>query len=741
MVSAACLSRLTGDPEIDASVPRFPKILPEVTYLMLSAGRVMIIGGLGAPILPAKVKQLSLLDFITRLDGRSSLPSLLDESGTDEVDGDGGKDARHYYLCNLFQAGLLEEGLPYGSALQTGHCAEFQTDQSVELSAFLARCMDQTRLNNHRDAVLAQARKPIIALGLPEELDTALTALGLVLVNDDSETRAQFALINPLSNELDARQLARLELRGIAVIPLRFHDEVVDIGPVLARQGGSSYADYLQTFKLCEQALTASSKPVLLPLAAQFILLLASRTSPIQLNHMLMRIGFVQGVPSVERLPVVRGQAHNVGLHSDSVQRLQRQARISVPPLRYVGTRTHEVHYSPENLAVAGEVPAAAMAKSGLPREWSPNINTARLLAIIERAFGFASVRKSGASRLCPTGGNLGSPECLVLIRRQGVTQLLRYIPVSNCLEALACTPAKDGPDAGSFGGDEVRVLCLGNKEKTTRQYNEFGENLTCIDGGVALAYFRQASRASGACFELDENRCQDPIVRSLLEPRFSHYRLLWSGRISTASLARRLTLPWRTRRQLDRRIATRKAVRQYDCAELSARLVQRLLGAAIPYWQAGRRQQILRQMSAVVLVKTNGAYRSYVIEPETRVPQLRPLPVAEQRDVTGLFIQTSLSDAPVQVFFLTPLIDVLAAHGTDGHDISLSLAGEWLAQLWLVLADHGLVGCPCGAPVESDLLAHLPVGFANRFTLFSFVFGKAASSTQGHDRSIRHNG
>lgn len=699
--------RLTGDPEIDATVPRYPKVLPEITWLTVSATRVMAMGGLTAPIYPARVKCLSLLEFVQQLDGRTALEDWLAAEG--EL-----LEARHYYLRNLFQAGLLECG--DGPEQPVRGAAD-------GLSAFLARTLDQTRLNNRRDQALQLLHEPLAVQDLAPELVANLRELGMNLVHVDQARVGQFALLGIEPGQDQDTAVEAMLAQGCIVIPVFFHGAAVDIGPILATQGGSRYADYRTHFLSAPALAEAPRRAALAALAAQFVLLLGARTSPIQLSHTVLRISLDAGRPSVERLPLVREQALAVGLCPESQDRLARHARISVPSLRYVGTKAHEVHYSPKNLAVAREVPVAAEESAQVPAA-SRSVKTARLLAVIERAFGYRSVKKYGASRICPTGGNLGSPECLVLIKRGAEARVYRYIPVKNALEPVSLGLRLDAPVVQ----EEVSVICLGNREKTTRKYNEFGENLACIDSGVALAYFKASAEVTGLEFKLDEDGPQDPVLAQVLDARSGHYRLMWSGRVREAGLGSRLGGYFGRRRALDRRIEARKAHRLYCATEVGLDRVEDLLVQAIPALPAGPRRQVLAPLTAVALVKTGGRYQVHALQAGAPAPRLERLPVAARDQVAGLFMQTRLSDAPVQVFFLTPLHQVLAAHGPQGHDTSLSLAGEWVARLWLELAEHGLVGCPCGAAVESDLLAQLPPRFADHYNLFSFVFGQAAS-------------
>ncbi|WLI88121.1 nitroreductase family protein [Massilia sp. R2A-15] len=526
----------------------------------------------------------------------------------------------------------------------------------------------------------------------------------------------------------DADQSADIDVlleRGQIVLPVRFHGAVLDIGPVLATQGGSHYEDYRHSLGGATPAAPEANRRLLADLAVQMLLLLNARTVPLQLNHNLLRFSMAKGQPRTERLPLLRGQPLLATLGAECRDRLTRQARIAVPSLNRVGTKTHEGHYAPENLAVAKELPVAIGQAALHGGTAAAGIRTAVLLEVLECAFGYRSTQKDIASRLCPTGGNLGSPECLVLVKRNGQTSILRYIPLKHQLELVHSGAAREEPAVA----DSIHVVCIGNREKTTRKYHEFGENLACIDAGVALAFFKNAAEVRGLAVTLDENGPIEPVLDEVLSLRTEYYRVMWTSQVSDAGLGPRLGgTCLGARRKLEQRVAARKACRLYDASNVQMKMVVSLLREATPALSPGLREQALAQLTVVIRARSGQRYHLHALTAGA-APSLLRLPLADAHHDTCLFMQTRLAEAPVQLFFLTPLHRILERHGPEGHDASLSVAGEWVARLWLRLAENGLAGCPCGAVVEDDLLAQLPPQFARHFNLFAFVFGRESAT------------
>ncbi len=679
---------LTGDPELDVTVPSHPRALAEVVWIPLSRTRVLAAGSLDVVVLPSRVGDTALLDLLRLLDGSCTLHQLA--SGSDAP-----AQERKRLLRLLHRAGLLEQGTV---PIEAG-------------TPFTALAMDQTRLHRDRAHAQAHAERSILVAGPWGPLLDAMLGAGLTLARpgEGKDHAFQLLLLNtdglPLTNGACEATLPTL--------PIRFHANSVDIGPWLP--SGAAGLAALQAHIAAERSITAPDPActhLLEAFCAHTMLLLVSANAPIVIASTLQRIVMEEDGPQVQRIPV-SALANRLPASAGPLQdRLNARAESAMPALRHVGSKAHEAHHSPRNLLAALEVqePATAPIRS-VPG--CDNGTSRRVLAVLSMAFGYTR-SAAGIRRRSPSGGNLGSPEVLLWSRSNGILHVFRFLPMEATLDAVL--PPTPTPAATPGLG----VLCIGNREKMNRKYGRFGETLVRLDGGVGKAFFLAAARAQS--IDTTALACPAAVpaaVLSLLATRAYHYVPLWACILKPAS-------PWRAGMALARRAASthealldrRRSVRVFDGPGIDAAAFADLVHTAWPGKQAS---------SALVPVlrvrdPTSSAQSFLLLHPDGRTQ-----PLAKLAHVPELFLQRSLDAAPYALFLISDLSSALAQGDTDALDALLLDAGVWLGRLWLALSTQALGGCPCGAAVESDLQATLPAPFSTHSLLASFVAGRPA--------------
>ena len=73
--------KLTGDIEIDSVLPERPSLLEELMLVPCGVERVILLGGLNAPMLPTFDRGLDVMRFLQQLDGSRTMSELLLQSG------------------------------------------------------------------------------------------------------------------------------------------------------------------------------------------------------------------------------------------------------------------------------------------------------------------------------------------------------------------------------------------------------------------------------------------------------------------------------------------------------------------------------------------------------------------------------------------------------------------------------------------------------------------------------------
>jgi len=682
---------LTGDFELDAAVPYRPRVLPEITWIQLSATKTLAAGSLNATVLPSRLGGTTLITVLHQLDGSNTLDTLI-----------GGQSQTQHemrrFLRLLFQAGLIEDG----------------SDTIIpDDSAFYALTMDQTRLHHSRKDVMASAQRPIRMLGISSSLSGMLSHVGVHHDDGSSDGLPAFQLLmlNPDGYPENASKISD----EIPVLPIRLHGNAIDIGPWLSPNAGCALPD-LQAHIMQEASnhSTTGNTELLEAFCAHGMTLLLAGTSPLVMASTLYRVHNRNGGPHCEKVVISRfvNQLPNAG---DALRtKLMDRAASAMPAMRHVGTKAYEAHYLPRNLMAALEIQENGYAPVSTIPGLSENVSS-RILKLLLSVFGYKTTENRQLRRNCPSGGNLGSPEPLLWRMTEGILHIYRYIQLSNQLE---CVYKRAD---GNTTADEVGILCLGNREKLHRKYDRFCETLMHLDGGIARAFFETAAKAECIDLQCLDLETQIPAeVIQLVTDRQYHYTSLWAFTLQPLP-ERRTMMPDKIieRINLASAIKTRRSIRVFNGAGVTLEHYSQLVHTS--------RNRILNEtenlascIMPIIRMREADKQCFYRMDDSGMLHRL-----SSRNTAPELFLQKSLDAAPFALFLTANLFYFLEHRGKKELDALISMCGQWLGMLWLSLASSGLGGCPCGAAVEMDLQAALPPDYRDHSILASFVSGK----------------
>ena len=667
--------QLTGDREIDVAVPSYPRVLSEVNWVQLDADKVAVFGGIYGSVFPARYGGVALQSVLAELDGQRHISSY------------GACQARIYYLRNMFRAGLLE-------------CASAGIGGNSPTASFLAVARDQTRISKHRVDAQSWMDQPVRIVGDADWLFPALRRHGVQCesqVGPIDSHEVAFVLLDPRMLNLDFSPWLSA---GGKLIPIFLDHVQGTIGPLMVRNG-LTVRDVWAS--LGEVQDSPTPEPLMLEAILHQLLLLHSRSAAPSYIQTLLRFSLVEGTLTAERVPVIRAEQ---GLAPSAAKDWSERATMAaVPPKHLTGSKPHEVHYNPQNIAAAREHLLPSVDAADLAA-WLGATAAQQLSEMLEISFGVRAEHERSV-RNCPTGGNLGSPEALVLLTDPlGCEIVLRYIPNSHDFERVS------GAQNLALGCS-CEVYCLGNHERTTRKYGFFGNKLIWLDSGVALNYLVEAAEAMGAEVCLSEAK-QATAIERLMVHRDHYYRSMWSVHVRFGdTAANELALLWQ-------RVRPRYAHRVFSGAGPRSVDVQALLDACQP--ELSYSQDRTPPIRVLIMHKdasgvVHRSWRELAISESWQ--ELPPVAASALVSEGRYLSQATLDDASHRIFFLCPAPGMGEHAQLDRYQATLRWIGQWAARLWLRLEERAWAGCPCGAVAELDLLASLPpmrqthVGFA----------------------------
>jgi hypothetical protein len=692
---------LSGDPEIDATLPQRPRVIHELIWFILDRERLLVIGTLNGLIAPQRFGDVTLVDFANKADGTRTIEELV-------CDADGQIDEeRRLALLLLFSRGLIEDALDDG------------TDENMNVPAlpFLARIMDQTRACRSRRSLVDHVRRPIGLVAAPDTVVTFLrtsgvNSFGCSLASTDSN-ELTVIFVEPAT---DFSLVERLRRASQPILLISAERDELRIGPMLLGPGTTSLS-------ICRQIHSGNSDQGAYAdlwdiVVANAILLIHSRTAPVSLLNQYIRYRRTDTGLESETMPLMRRVADS--LESSALDRLARQSAVAVLPARYSGYKAYEVHYSPSYLAASQLVLRPADAND-------PSTATAfpqDLLKALEIGFGYRT-NGNALVRNCPTGGNLGSPEAMVVDfdAELGLETLYRFVSCPASLERVAQCAWPPPPGSSSY-----RVVAsIGNAAKLRFKYKALGDNVVHLDAGIASSFFGAAvASLTGLTPRFELHRINDGLLGRYLAIRQGVYTQTWRTKIPSSVDGRLRSASDSTAfGSLLDVVEQRRATRELLAADLGEEDMRTLLQSMpCDFEETGR--EILSLFRLIFFINERGRSLTLLFSVSDGELSFEPLPRVVDRG--QMISQTLLAQAPAKLFFFVDLPELLRRYGHDGHDNALALCGAWIGRLWLKAHMQGLAGCPAGAVAESEILSQLePAKAESWFSLSCFALGRSA--------------
>lgn len=676
--------RLTGDSEIDSALPACPKLLDETIFYQMDSDSALISGGLRSFTLPLVLDGLDVKDILIKLNGKNLIECIAE--GADCSEGSSFKQL----LWALLHNGYIEEDASLGFATTP-----------EDTKSFLGIVRDQTRVHaNRKEQLNSLLDNKIIVVGkcrksvgtLVEKLNFSV---GEKVAFDDPNQVNSFYLRVVLGDapvDVDA-------FKSKMTLYLSESDGSVSVGPLVVNEYCAQPDNLILRSELFSELFYSIS--------AHYILMLCSGSLCASIVNNVIRFSMKDGsleshervpVPAVSRLANPITSEH----HQDALDLI---SWLYMPPIGLVGNKLHEMHYAPSNIQMARELPTSGGVVLAPDRFRILD----KHLPLLNLVFGYEDSDGELGRRRCPTGGNLGSPECLVsYASNEGKLYLYFYAPEANCFEFVD-ERVIDPPVRES-----VVLHCLGNVQKTSKKYGRFGKNIVFLDAGVAKALLsRVVDKEELIGWNPGPDQHSEWVEAKVAE-RTGLYERIWSAEIDSSFFT------YCKRDFYDDQIEAlgkRFALRDYDSMPVPPVQIAKVVEDCFDV------QQLSIEGVDIYLVvgQDTDGIGVHKLQNEGNGPefiQISTVPGAQ------LVNQHELNRAPAKLFFLYDLEIQLQKHGKDHYFETLLSIGTWVGRLWFDLHKHNLGGCPAGASIECEIMDVIQPKKDGVFNVFCFVLG-----------------
>jgi SagB-type dehydrogenase family enzyme len=529
-MSAAALSVATyNDPQF--RLPERPCLVPAAVLVWLDDE--LVVEGTGSRrVISGKSARRLLPDLLPLLDGCSDVSELA--AALAAVAPAATVRQVRAVLLLLYSCGLLQEGpMPV---------------DPTEQELLLSRLLDTTRVNLHVDGAQARLRTTTVAIAAPPELQRALlTELASVQIGATAFDTQHPAAGQPdlvvawvhATDDATARMVTELAADGVAVLVVGPRPDGVFFGPYAAPDHGPCPACVLAQTDVNASGPSVAATTVAALIAIECVALLARVGAPATVRGQV-RVPAQGGRSEVHFLPPRPGCPHcgDPAVPIAEVSPAYRyEASVAFPARRLVNPRDHQHHFEAANIALQFDRQnyPTALATIALPdadltcldqahpddvvtHQGGPTF--AALGSILAAAAGLKPVPDPTGkpSRWAPTGGNLGSPTLLLLIRDVPslVPGVYAYQPVGHELVLL-----RRGLPAGwERRSEPVTVVFTGALFRVARKYRTFAYRIVHLDAGVALAHVQLVARRWGISV-VNETAWPDADLRRALNLSF----------------------------------------------------------------------------------------------------------------------------------------------------------------------------------------------------------------------------
>lgn len=477
---------------------------------------VLITGGPKPVFLSGRFAQTNLLAMLEQLDGTQDIDQLSTSTGL------GAPDLRAalalLHAKRLLQWGPLEE-------------QGVSSEVAVTLSARLA---NSRYFKNSSEAFAHGAANPLRVLGEDPLIDRGrlmdqFSATGL-RVADNEASLGPASLTIVLGDGAD-QDINAMRARGRVVLHAYTQNSLLVLSPLIREdlpchacfrtamgQGGVSELESRHSAPL--DMNNEMARRIATPLLAGNVVTIALRTAQIKLIRRAVALDLAEGE---ERLIDVHAQpgCRHCGVDPAPAETtpLIYEDLVAFPPADLLDPATHLTHYKPSNVDLQRPGRTLSDTHPAIGDQDVDDESVRRLFHTLRLTFGFKPGSSAGQYlRYAPTGGNLGSPQCDVLVG-DGVVGVdpahYRYEGANERLVRISdrVLPVPEGT---------VQVILSAGLAHMGSKYGVNALRLVHLDAGVTRAQLLAAAVGNGLEPRLHLRSDTEELQRQIHRPRKS---------------------------------------------------------------------------------------------------------------------------------------------------------------------------------------------------------------------------
>lgn len=686
-----------SDPDLKDAFPLQPKVIDGVNFKVVGAATLQSIGGFSGFAIYNVTNIPLALEILSKCNGKNSLVQILEGYYDEET-------RIKQLLGIMFRNGILEDG-------------SHSNSNSAE-SRFFSKLVDNTRVLRSGSAAEEQLNKQVVSLvsdsEFPEKLVNNLinSSIGEVRHNSFEEDVTIFLVLLPIWNKNLEKKICESRANKQTTLLIRVTNESLKIGPII-----SDMTDSIKNYNY--QSLDQEKKDLLLKLSrfqlAQItyrVVLLISECNYRNLFSYSVLNNFDRTSVCEYQLEGKRnwdlGDENSVKVDANLSKHI---AAISCPPINKLGSKVHENHSTPANMAAYNERPMKLYSNlSAISLNSSDTkLGSAQFLSLLNQTFGYNS--ESGTlKRNSPSGGDLGSAEAVVVLKNRDT---YRYHGITNTLEVLKCYQGELSLKDEYF--EQVDIYIHSNIEKANRKYSTFGDNLLWLDCGVSLYYLMElAPYFSYSCNSIEAIK-DTPEHLDFIDSKTHKFTYKISFSLSKLT-SKNIT-----------HFKNRAAHRTYSEKPISRMLKEELLlhvrsTLSSLSKKTNSLSAELSENLTLLEITNNKIFRKNLMKNFNNSTDISD---SDKSHFSALINQKSLSSAPLKYAVILDVNnETILKLNKENYFETLSIAGSLVTSLWLKSIELGLGACPAGGMSPFSLMSSIAPSKRNFVLLFSICIG-----------------